>query len=295
MQAAYCCPAPAKLNLFLHVTGRRADGYHLLQSVFRLIDLCDLLYFEKRNDGLIQRVGGNDDIPAEQDLIIRAAKLLQQKTKTNMGADIRIEKKIPMGGGLGGGSSNAATTLIVLNRLWNTGLNRQQLMDLGIQLGADVPFFLFAKNAFVEGIGEQLQGVDLPMNDYAVLFPAVNIPTPIIFNAQELTRNTERVKMSDFLATVRSGAEFGRNDLQPVAEHFFPEVATSIKWFENWASAIAGKVGIARMTGSGACVYSSFRSGALDTICTPANLPNDGKLMFAKGLNVHPLLDWVDE
>jgi 4-diphosphocytidyl-2-C-methyl-D-erythritol kinase len=250
------CPAPAKLNLFLHVTGRRADGYHLLQTVFQLLDVGDLLHFTVRDDGMIRRTTELPGVAADSDLAVRAARLLQQTAQDRMqarlgaallGADIAIEKRLPLGGGLGGGSSDAATTLIALNHLWQTGLSRRQLMALGLQLGADVPFFLFGRNAFAEGIGETLQAVDTPACWYVVLEPGVAVPTQQIFSATELTRDTKPVKISDFS---EASFGFGKNDLQVVAEKLFPPVADAIKWLRQF--------GDARMTGSGACVFCPF-------------------------------------
>jgi len=248
MAAADClhdCPAPAKLNLFLHVVGRRGDGYHLLQSVFQLISLCDMLHFDLREDEQILRVTEVEGVPQESDLIIRAARRLRQaaaaRGRTVRGVDIRIDKQIPMGGGLGGGSSDAATTLLALNQLWQLGMSRAELMSLGVSLGADVPFFLLGENAFVEGIGEQLTPVDTPQGWFVVIHPGVAVPTPAIFGAPELTRDTKAVRIADFSA---SPLGFGKNDLQAVAAHAFPAVAEALEWLSRH--------GEARMTGSGA-------------------------------------------
>lgn len=247
------CAAPAKLNLFLHVVGRRSDGYHLLQSVFQLIDLCDYLHFDLRDDDRIVRTCDVPGVPAESDLIVRAALLLQSEARRRghapRGVDLRIDKQIPMGGGLGGGSSDAATTLLALNHLWQLGLSRAELMALGVTLGADVPFFLLGQNAFVEGIGEQLTPVDTPEGWFVVLHPGVAVPTPAIFGASELTRDTKAVRIADFSA---SPLGFGRNDLQAVAAHAFPAVADALQWLSHH--------GEARMTGSGACVFARFPS-----------------------------------
>jgi len=184
------CPAPAKLNLFLHVVGRRADSYHLLQTLFRFIEFGDTLHFTLREDGVVRRVSALDGVPQEQDLCVRAARLLQQECGCLLGVDIVLEKRIPMGGGLGGGSSDAATTLLALNRLWQLGLSRERLMRIGLDLGADVPVFVFGENAFAEGVGEQLQAYSLPDAWYVVLFPPVHVATAQIFAHPELTRNT---------------------------------------------------------------------------------------------------------
>ncbi len=248
------CPAPAKLNLFLHVTGRRPDGYHLLQSVFQLIDKSDLLHFETREDEQIRRSTEVAGVPEESDLIIRAARLLRDAAHSQgigkpCGATIAIEKRLPMGGGLGGGSSDAATALIVLNHLWETGFSQTELMALGLQLGADVPFFLFGQNAFAEGVGEDLVAIETPKRWFVVIEPGVQVPTARIFSHHELTRDTKPVRITDFSNALLS---YGKNDLQAVATKLFPPIAEAIEWLS--------KFGEARMTGSGACVFSSFES-----------------------------------
>lgn len=280
------CPAPAKLNLFLHVTGRRPDGYHLLQTVFQLIDYSDLLHFEVRADGAIRRTTDVVGVTEESDLIVRAAKLLQatarQKSSQPIpGANIAIEKRLPMGGGLGGGSSDAATTLMVLNHLWQTGLTRAELMALSLQLGADVPFFLFGQNAFAEGVGETLMPVATPERWFVVIEPGVSVPTAAIFGASELTRDTKPVKMSDF-----SGAAigFGKNDLQVVAAKLFPPIAAAIEWLQPY--------GKARMTGSGACVFCSFaQERQADEVLEKVRHhgPAGWKAWKAKAMERHPL------
>ncbi|WP_201524730.1 4-(cytidine 5'-diphospho)-2-C-methyl-D-erythritol kinase, partial [Bordetella pseudohinzii] len=195
----YDVPAPAKLNLFLHIVGRRADGYHLLQSVFRFIDLCDTLSFEARADGAIERAYELPGVAPEQDLVVRAARALQAATGTKQGARIGLDKRIPQGGGLGGGSSDAATTLIALNRLWGCGLSRRELMALGLPLGADVPVFIFGQSAFAQGVGEDLQAVALPPAAYLVLQPEASVPTAEIFSAPDLTHDSKHVRITDFL------------------------------------------------------------------------------------------------
>jgi 4-diphosphocytidyl-2-C-methyl-D-erythritol kinase len=245
------CPAPAKLNLFLHITGRRPDGYHLLQTVFQLIDHGDLLHFEVRDDGAIRRTTEVAGVPEQSDLIVRAARLLQAANRnpaTNKsGANIAIEKKLPMGGGLGGGSSDAATTLIALNHLWQAGLTRAELMELGLQLGADVPFFVFGQNAFAEGIGEALAPLKTPDCWYVVIEPGVSAPTAAIFASPELTRDSKPVRITD-LPDALTG--YGKNDLQVVAAKLFPPIAEALEWLKPY--------GQARMTGSGACVFCAF-------------------------------------
>ncbi len=274
------CPAPAKLNLFLHVTGQRADGYHLLQSVFQLIDKGDVLHFAVRDDELIIRRTELTGVPADSDLIVRAARLLQAEAKKQgkrVGAEIALEKILPMGGGLGGGSSDAATTLLALNHLWQTGLTRAELMVLGLQLGADVPFFLFGQNAFAEGIGEALAAVKTPESWFLVMEPGVSVPTQQIFSSTELTRDTKPVKISDF-----SGAQesFGKNDLQVVAATLFPPIADAIKWLKQH--------GDARMTGSGACVFCPFKQEQqVDAVL--ATVPRQWKAWKAKAITHHPL------
>ncbi|MEO8169980.1 MAG: 4-(cytidine 5'-diphospho)-2-C-methyl-D-erythritol kinase, partial [Oxalobacteraceae bacterium] len=242
------CPAPAKLNLFLHVTGRRPDGYHLLQTAFQLLDFGDTLHFALRDDGRIERSSALPGVPQESDLTVRAARLLQAAGSEKLGkplagADIALEKRLPMGGGLGGGSSDAATTLMALNHLWQTGFCRAELMALGLRLGADVPFFLFGQNAFAEGVGEILRPIETPDCWYVVIEPGVAIATADIFNAKDLTRDTNLVKISNFSKAPKS---FGKNDLQAVACKLFPEVFNAIEWLK--------KFGDARMSGSGSCV-----------------------------------------
>lgn len=276
------CPAPAKLNLFLHVTGRRSDGYHLLQSVFQLLDRSDFLHFEARKDGAIRRVNDVAGVPEESDLVVRAAKLLQAEAKIANGkdfpgVDITVDKRLPMGGGLGGGSSDAATTLIALNHLWQAGFSRDELMRLGLRLGADVPFFVFGRNAFAEGVGEELAEVGTPACWYVVVEPGVSAPTAAIFGSPELTRNTKAVKMTDFSA---APAGFGRNDLQAVAAAQFPEIAAALSWL--------GRFGNARMTGSGACVFCAFeREEEADAALEKA--PERWKTWKARAIERHPL------
>jgi 4-diphosphocytidyl-2-C-methyl-D-erythritol kinase len=275
------CPAPAKLNLFLHVTGRRDDGYHLLQSVFQLIDLCDELHFDLRDDGRIVRTTDIAGVPGDIDLIVRAARLLQaaaaERGMTVPGADIAIDKRLPMGGGIGGGSSDAATTLIVLNHLWHTGLTRAELMALGLQLGADVPFFLLGQNAFVEGIGERLTPMTTPESWFVLVHPGVSVPTPIIFQSKELTRNTNVVRIADFSTHL---PVYGKNDLQAVAARAFPPVADALKWLSDH--------GDARMTGSGACVFAAFTSES-DADAVLRQVPPKWRSWKTRTLAAHPL------
>ena len=280
--ARLTCPAPAKLNLFLHVVGRRTDGYHLLQTLFRFIDLHDTLHFSLRGDGVVHRVNAVEGVTEAQDLCVRAARLLQSETGCGLGVDITVEKRIPMGGGLGGGSSDAATTLIALNRLWSLGLSRERLMRLGLRLGADVPVFVFGETAFAEGVGEELQACPLPEAWYVVLFPPVQVPTAQIFARPELTRNTVSITMR---ALAKGQAEQPlHNDLQPVVCGLYPEVSRYLAWL--------GRFGDAMMTGSGACVFAGFdsRSGAEAVL---QQLPHEMRGVVAQGLARHPLHDWV--
>ena len=283
----HACPAPAKLNLFLHVTGRSANGYHLLQTAFQLIDWCDTLHFEVRTDGAIERRNRVAGIAAEQDLCVRAARLLQAATGAHhCGADITLDKQLPQGAGLGGGSSDAATTLLALNQLWQTGLAQQELMALGLQLGADVPFFLYGGNAFGEGIGERLQPLQTPDCWFIVIDPGVSISTAAIFAAPELTRNSKVVKLSDFSGAACLGFTGGAakcnwsNDLQAVASRRFPAVAAVLEWL--------GGYGHARMTGSGACVFCAFETEAqADQVLR--QVPDVWRARKARALQQHPL------
>lgn len=272
------CPAPAKLNLFLHVVGRRADGYHLLQTAFRLLDWGDTLDFTLRTDGEIRRTSDVAGVPAEHDLVVRAARLLQAHTGCRLGAEIALHKVLPMGGGLGGGSSDAATTLIALNRLWDTGLTRTELQTLGLQLGADVPVFIFGCDAFAEGVGEALQPLELPPAWYVILSPGVSVPTAEIFCAEDLTRNTPLIKMADFAASTT------RNDLQPVACNRYPEVKSAIDWLAQFAPA--------RMTGSGACVFAEVASDD-DAERIAASRPERWAAWKVRSASRHPLYEWL--
>lgn len=270
--ALYDVPAPAKLNLFLHVTGRRSDGYHELQTVFRFIDLCDTLDFDLRRDGLIQREDSSfPELLAQHDLVVRAAQALQQATGTRYGAQIRYTKRIPSGAGLGGGSSDAATTLIALNRLWGTGLDRDALMALARPLGADVPVFIFGRSAFAEGVGDVLTEITLPARSYVVLRPSGSVPTASVFADPNLTRNTESVIISVFAdwqtvvaqeganetpastpgAGIGGNSLFGRNDLEPV-------VLARYEPIRNMADALRKNGFHARMTGSGSCFFVEY-------------------------------------
>lgn len=275
------CPAPAKLNLFLHIIGRRADGYHLLQSVFQLIDHCDSLDFYVRADRQIHRLNQVHGVPEENDLVVRAAKLLQQHCNIQQGAEIYLHKCLPMGGGVGGGSSDAATTLLALNKLWQCNLSKESLMQLGLQLGADVPFFIFGENAFVEGIGEQIQAVSTPEQWFVVIEPGVHVPTPTIFSSKELTRNTKPVRIADFSSA--ANVEW-KNDMQAVACALHPEIAAVINWLKQFEI----NQGDAKMTGSGSCVFCAFPSeDAAKKVLQ--QVPNRWTSWITKALQHHPI------
>ena len=267
-------PAPAKLNLFLHVVGRRADGYHLLQTLFRLIDHGDHLRFSPRQDGQLRLLNPLPGVPPESDLTLRAARLLQVETGCRQGADIQLEKHLPMGGGVGGGSSDAATVLLALNHLWQLGLPRQRLQEIGLRLGADVPVFLFGRNAFAEGVGEDLQALDLPPAWYVVLEPPAQVPTALIFSAPELKRDTPSIRAADW------HPGFGGNDLQAVAVARFPVIDDYRHWLGQYAEA--------RMSGSGACVFAEFSDEASARQVLD-RLPAGMRGWLAAGLAEHPL------
>jgi 4-diphosphocytidyl-2-C-methyl-D-erythritol kinase len=269
-------PAPAKLNLFLHIVGRRADGYHLLQSVFALVDRCDVVRIKVREDGHVRRVSELPGVPEEQDLVVRAARALQSATGTVLGADIEVEKHIPMGGGLGGGSSDAATVLLALDRLWGLGRGAAALAELGARLGADVPFFVHGRNAWVEGVGERITPLELPPRWYAILVPPVHVPTPAIFAAPELTRDMEPLKIEDFSARPKTLT----NVMEEVVSLRYPAVAQHLEWL--------GGFGDARMTGSGGCVFAAFESREEADRVIHA-MPGAMKGFVARGLERHPL------
>jgi len=267
-------PAPAKLNLFLHVIGQRADGYHLLQTAFRLIDLCDWLRFSPRSDSEIRMPTVLPGIEERENLVVRAAKLVQAAGGSSRGVDIDLEKNIPIGGGLGGGSSDGATTLAVLNRLWNVGLPEATLADMALTLGADVPFFLFGGNAWGEGVGEQLTPLELPQAWYVVLVPPIAVSTQAIFASPELTRNSKTIKISGF------SVGFGKNDLEPVVCRRHGEVAAHLEWLRQF--------GDARLSGSGACVFAEFATER-EARSVLSRMPADIKGFAVRGLDCHPL------
>jgi 4-diphosphocytidyl-2-C-methyl-D-erythritol kinase len=276
--------APAKVNLFLHIVGQRADGYHLLQTIFRLLDFYDTIHLKPRNDGVIRRVKDIAGVPEQQDLCVRAANLLQQHTGSRLGADIAIEKRIPMGGGLGGGSSDAATVLLALNRLWDLQLSRAELLKLGLQLGADVPVFVFGENAWAEGVGEQLQPIALKPAYYVVLTPPVHVSTAQIFASKELTRNTIPTTIAAFSGVV-SQKSVVQNDLESVVCRLYPAVASCLEWLNQFSQA--------RMSGSGASVFAEFENQA-EAELVLARVTQDKETQqvsafLARGLDKHPL------
>lgn len=272
--------APAKLNLFLHITGRREDGYHLLQTVFQFLDYADTISLTVREDGEINRVSELDGVPAEEDLVVKAAKLLQMHTGSQLGADISVDKLLPMGGGLGGGSSNAASVLVGLNHLWECGLTQQQLMDLGGQLGADVPVFIFAQSAWAEGVGERLEGLDLPEKWFLVLKPKINVSTAKVFSNSQLRRDCSTITIRDFLAGQTE------NVCEKPVREMYPEVDDALtdlaRYCEN---------GESRLTGTGACVFAAFDNKQLAEQAF-AELSEKWDGFVAKGMNQTPLKEF---
>lgn len=287
-------PAPAKINLFLHIIGQRADGYHLLQTVFCLLDFHDTIYLKPNLSGEIKRVNDVPGVPEKDDLCIRAATLLQQHAKCSFGVEMQVEKNIPMGGGLGGGSSDAATVLLALNRLWQLHLSRAELMQLGLKLGADVPFFIFGSNAWAEGIGEQLQTIALKQNYYVVLTPKIHVSTAQIFANKQLTKDTNPKIMSGFSRVANLSVESSEilnthpefvNDLEKVVCDVYPEVAECLAWLKQF--------GDARMSGSGASVFLEVPNLEIaNKICSAK--PEHVRGFVAKGLNQHPLHSYAD-
>jgi len=267
-------PAPAKLNLFLHVSGRRADGYHELQTLFQLIDLCDSIAISVREDGRIERPDGPAGVTPEEDLVVRAAHTLRQATGTRLGATLKVHKRIPLGGGLGGGSSDAATVFLALNHLWGTGLSLDELAALALPLGADVPVFIQGSTAWGEGIGERLTPVTLPPRWYAIIHPGVGVSTREVFQSAELTRNSPLITIRAFLD---SG---GRNDCEGVVRARAPEVAEALDWLARFAPA--------RLTGTGSCVFAACESAA-QAERLAAQVPDRWASFVAAGLNTSPV------
>ncbi len=267
-------PAPAKLNLMLRITGRRADGYHLLQTVFRFIDLCDWISFSPSTDGRVRLRNPIPGVPESDDLTVRAARLLKEYTGCAEGVWIEIEKNLPMGGGLGGGSSDAATTLLVLNRLWGLGLSLETLMELGLRLGADVPVFVFGRTAWAEGVGEKLSAVSVPDRWVVVVKPDCHVDTRQIFLADGLTRNSKPITMTDFLAGD------ARNDCLPVVSDLYPTITEAVEALSQF--------GVARLTGTGACVFAEFDSEDLAR-CAFFELSEVWQVYLAKGVDRSPL------
>jgi 4-diphosphocytidyl-2-C-methyl-D-erythritol kinase len=268
-------PAPAKLNLFLHVTARRPDGYHDLQTLFQLIDLADDIQIQVRPDAVIERPAGPPGVPSEADLVVRAARALQAAAGIRRGASLSVTKRIPLGGGLGGGSSDAATVLVALNKIWECGLNEDDLADIGVKLGADVPVFVRGHSAWGEGRGERLTAVHLPEQWFALVHPQVHVPTAAVFQAPELTRNSPPITMGGYL---QSG---GRNDFEPVVRTRYPEVARALDWLGHFAPA--------RLTGTGSCIFApcATQDEAQDIV---TRVPAPWRGMVARGMNVSPLL-----
>lgn len=292
LQQLWDVAAPAKLNLFLHITGQRPDGYHLLQSVFMLIDWRDTLHFELRTDGGLSREDIRPGQLPPEDLCLKAARALQQATGCDLGAHIRLDKHIPAEAGMGGGSSDAATCLIALNRLWGLGLKRAALATIGLGLGADVPFFIGGRNAWVEGVGERLTPISLPLAHFVVVKPATGASTKAIFNAPNLQRATKTATIQGFAAInahgllacdLQSILAFGHNDLQPVAEALCPDVVKCLDWLS--ARDLRGK-----MTGSGTAVFAQL----LQTVDL-SGAPDDWLVRSCSNLDAHPLIDWCDD
>lgn len=272
-------PAPAKLNLFLHITGRRDDGYHLLQTVFQFVDYGDRLRFDVRDDGQICRVNDVPGVAAEDDLVVRAARLLQQRLSCAQGVNIEIDKRLPMGGGLGGGSSDAATVLVALNLLWGGHMSLDELASLGLQLGADVPVFVHGKAAWAEGVGEHLQALELPEPWFLVLIPPCHVPTAQIFADPQLTRDSQSLKIPAFLAGQ------GQNVCEPVVRKHYPEVDKALNWLAEYAPA--------RMSGTGACVFAAFADQA-EAERVLSLRPSEMQGFVARGLNQSPLLQSIN-
>ena len=273
-------PAPAKLNLFLHVCGRRADGYHQLQTVFQFLDHGDELCFQSRRDGQLLIEPELRGIPPADNLIYRAADALRKASGCQLGANIVLTKNLPMGGGIGGGSSDAATTLVALNTLWNTGFSKSALQTIGLKLGADVPVFIYGRAAWAEGIGEHLQAIELPEPWYLVVIPPCHVSTAEIFSHEELTRDTQAIRIAAFLE------QGGRNDCETLVKKLYPEVEDALDWLNQF--------GPARMTGTGACVFTRFASRT-EALAVLGQLPESLKGFIARGANQSPLYKALED
>ena len=283
---ASCYPAPAKLNLFLHVTGRRADGYHSLQTLFRFVALDDTLRFVPRSDGQVQLANPIAGVAPETDLTVRAAEALRRAAGVQDGVTIHMTKRLPMGGGLGGGSSDAATVLIALNYLWRLGGSQAELQALALPLGADVPVFVFGQPAFAEGVGEKLSPVCLPAAWYLIVHPGIGVPTAGIFTSPDLRRDTPAIDPATWSEALYQGV--GANDLEPVAARLYPEVAAVLAWLGQQPET-AGRV---RMTGSGACVFAVFEA-EITAQAVLQRLPSVWQGWVTPGLNQHPLHELI--
>ncbi len=269
-------PAPAKLNLFLHITGRRSDGYHLLQTVFQFIQLQDDIDFTILESGIIQRSSAMPGVDAEDDLVVQAARLLKEKTGCQLGVDINVKKQIPEGGGLGGGSSDAATTLVALNELWKTALSIDELASVGLTLGADVPIFIHAHAAWAEGVGEDITSIEPDEPWYLVIHPGCSVSTEAVFNAHDLTRNTSTITIRDFLEMG------GVNDCESVVRKQYSEVAKALDWLAEFAPT--------KLTGTGACLFAPF-TNEQQAIAVKEKLPDNWQGYVVKGINRSPLLE----
>jgi len=275
-------PAPAKLNRFLHITGQRDDGYHLLQTVFQFLDYNDTLDFQLREDSTIRLMTELPGVDEDNNLVVRAARLLQQHTEVKTGVEISLHKCLPMGGGLGGGSSNAATVLVALNTLWGTNLKQSELASLGLQLGADVPVFIHGQSVWAEGVGEQFKPINLDEPWFLVIIPPINVSTAEVFAHPQLTRNTSPITIPDF----KQGA--GKNDCEALVEIFYPAVKEVLNWLRKQADCLPGCVAKTRMTGTGACVFTGFQTKEV-AMQVYEQLPENWQAFVAKGLNISPL------
>ena len=273
-------PAPAKLNLLLRITGRRADGYHLLQSVFQIIDLCDWLTFKPLEEDVVSLVEPIPGVPEQEDLTVRAANLLKQESGYSKGVSIGIEKNLPMGGGLGGGSSDAATTLLALNHLWGLGFSVEKLMELGLRLGADVPVFVFGYSAWAEGVGERLSAVELPEDWFVIVKPDCHVNTRQIFLADELTRDSKVITIADFTEGLVD------NDCTAVVRKLYPEVDNALRELAEY--------GHSRLTGTGACVFAQYQDKN-EALQASQKVMHLGQVYVAKGLNRSPVFEMLSQ